>query len=191
MSRQYCPFHADEDIPGERLEDGSFSFVCNRGGHPSTDAWHWLEIPEPPTKDGLTGLADELQLAEVLPGLISKLSPGWWFEYGLVERAYARQDREGFRRMVDQWSHTAVTPKRYTASSYLAGVLGRLSAQGRIAYHPGRGTGRWSYNSSISYWSSLPAGPWSKRTAWVDVVGDTTLESQTADAECRSYVPGA
>jgi hypothetical protein len=71
-------------------------------------------------------------------------------------------------------------------SSYLAGTLGRLGRAGLVAYHDGRGTGRWSYNTDISWWSSLPAGAWEVRTSWEDVMGD---DSET-DA-CRDYVPGA
>jgi hypothetical protein len=193
MLRQYCPFHADEDVAGTRLDDGSYAFVCDRRqGHPAEGEWRWLAVPAAPGRevDGLTGLAEELNLEEVLPAVVAQLGSGW-FEYGLVERAYARQDPEGFKRMVEQWGHTAIEKKRYTASSYLAGTLGRLSSIGRVAYHPGKGTGRWSYNADISYWSTLPPGPWSSRTAWADLFQDGEGDAYLADAECKSYVPGA
>jgi hypothetical protein len=62
---------------------------------------------------------------------------------------------------------------------------------GAVAYHPGAGTGRWSYNSDISWWSRLPAGPWEQRTSWVDVIGDQDEAAQEADLECKGYVPGS
>ena len=69
----------------------------------------------------------------------------------MVERTYALQHPDDFKRMVDQWSHTATQKQRYTASSYVAGTLGRMSAAGLIAYHTGRGSERWSYNTDISH----------------------------------------
>ncbi len=191
MTGQVCPFHTDEWSPGLRLADGSIAHRCDRrDGHPGMAAWSWLAVPEPPTVPGMTGLAEELNLGTELPAALAALGDGW-FEYGLVERAYAHRQPDGFARLVQAWSHTAIAKTTYSASTYLALTLGRLSKAGSVAYHPGHGTGRWSYNSDISYWSTLPAGDWEHRTSWADVIGDTTPEAKHADKECRSYVPGA
>jgi hypothetical protein len=193
MPRQYCAFHADEDVAGKRLDDGSYDFVCERGlGHPQDGEWRWLAVPEESGSAvvGLAGLAEELNLKEVLPAVVARLGNGW-FEYGLVERAYAREDPDGFRRMVQRWGHTAVEKKRYTASSYLAGTLGRLSSMGLVAYHPGKGSGRWRYNPDVSFWATVPAGPWSERTTWEERFHDATGDTYVADEECKRYVPGA
>lgn len=191
MPGMVCHFHTDEWSVGVRQQDGAYAHVCElRKGHPGEVPWHWLEVPAPPEGSGLTGLAEELNLELELPAAIEALGEGW-FEYGLVERSYATRRPQDWARMVEQWSHTAVAPKQYTASSYLAGTLGRLSSLGVVAYHPGRGTGRWSYNTDISWWSLVPPGSWEQRTAWVDVIGDADHAAQQADAECRSYVPGA
>ncbi len=94
--------------------------------------------------------------------------------------------------MVAQWGHTALDRGRaFTASAYLARTLGQLGRTGAVAYHPGPGTGRWSYNEDISWWSTAPPGDGAMRTAWVDVVGDHTREAQEADEECKRYVSGA
>ncbi len=69
-------------------------------------------------------------------------------------------------------------------SSYLAGTLGRLSSDGVIAYHPGAGTGRWYYNSSISWSSTVPAAPWTTRTSWQDTLGD-----DRDDDQCKTEDP--
>jgi len=186
-----CHFHADEWSPGVRQQDGTYAHSCDRTeGHPGGGTWHWLEVPQPKEVAGLTGLADELNLEVELPAAVAALGEGWW-EYGLVERSYAECCPEGRARMVRQWGHTAITPKQYTASSYLAGTLGRLSRLAVVAYHPGVGTGRWSYNTDISWWSTVPPGDWSQRTAWVDVIGDQREAERTADAACRAYVPSA
>lgn len=185
MSGMVCHFHADEWSPGRRLQDGTFQHECDRtSGHPTEGPWSWLEVPEPPS-NGLSGLAEELNLAHELPAALASLGSGW-FEYGLVEQAYAVNDPGGFARMTEQWGHTALAPRQYTASSYIAGTLGRLSKAGVIAYHPGVGTGRWSYNSDISWWSVLPAGSWSGRTSWKDRLGDAPDNDP-----CKAYVPGS
>lgn len=183
MSGMICHFHADEWSSGTRLEDGSVRHVCTRtAGHPDGGSWTWLEVPEPPAS-GFSGMADELDLAQKLPAALASLGEGW-FEYGLVERAYAQHDPHGFAKMVQQWGHTAQGPQQYSASSYLAGTLGRLSRSGSVAYHPGGGTGRWYYNADISWWSTVPAGPWTARTSWQDVLGD-----DRANDQCKNYLP--
>ena len=182
MSGMVCHFHTDEWSTGLSLGDGTVQHVCDRtDGHPTAGPWMWLEVPSPPSS-GLAGLADELGLDQVLPAVLSSMGADW-FEYGLVERAYADRDPEGFARMLAQWSHTALGPQQYSASTYLASTLGRLSKAGLVAYHPGHGTGRWSYNTDISWWSAVPAGPWEQRTSWQDVLGD-----DAADDRCLDYV---
>lgn len=134
-------------------------------------------------------MAEELSLDVELPAALDSLGSGW-FEYGLVERAYAKRRPLDFARMVTQRGHTVQSPRQYSVSSYLAGTLGRLSRLGVVAYHPGQGTGRWAYNADISWWSRLPPGPWEERTSWVQEIGDDDPSSRQLDAECRAYVPG-
>ncbi|WP_344735561.1 hypothetical protein [Nocardioides fonticola] len=189
-TRLVCPFHTDEDLAGTPTGDGVLAFTCDRtNGHPAPGPFSWLHDPvaaEGSNSSGFSGLAEELGLPQDLPVVLAGLGDGW-FEYGLVERAYADAHPEEFAIMVEKWGHTAIASAKYTCSSYIAGVLGGLSRLGEIAYHDGRGTGRWSYNSSISYWASEPQ-PWSTRTTWVDVIGDDSAEARDADAECRRYV---
>ncbi len=156
---QVCPFHADEWSNGDLLEDGSRSYVCDRtSGHPAPGSWSWLVAQELPDVDGLTGMAEELGLDVELPAAMASLGTTGWFEYGLVESSYASRRPADFARMVEQWGHTAQAARQYSVSSYLAGTLGRLSRLGSVAYHQGIGTGRWSYNSSISWWELGPPG---------------------------------
>ena len=163
--RQVCPFHADESIRGVNLTDGSVSYTCERArGHPGGRPWSWLVVPPPPTFSGVGGLAEELGLESELPAALAALGDGW-FEYGLVERSYAHRQPEGFARMVKEWSHTAIAPKQYTATAYIARVLGRLGRAGVVAYRPAPGTGRWRYNDPISWWSLPPGGSWDQRTS--------------------------
>ena len=191
VAHQVCPFHTDESVPGVNLPDGSVSYTCDRSkGHPKQAPWSWLYVPPPPDTAGVTGLAEELGLDVELPAALATLGSGW-FEYGLVERAYAQRQPDGFARMVERWGHTAVEKKQYTASAYIARILGQLSRDGTVAYRPAPATGRWRYNDPISWWSLDPDAAWEDRTSWVSVIGDSDQAAQDADAVCRAYVPGA
>lgn len=186
MIRQ-CHFHMDEDATGRLLSDGSYDFECDRSGHPAKGSWTWIEARAVPETIGLGPLANQLDLAGVLPKVVKKLGKGW-HEYGLVEKAYAAKDPDGWAQMVKTWGHSAYGPKHYTASAYLAANLARLSREGSLAYHPGVGTGRWSFNTDTGFWSSVPAPAWEKRTSWVDVHEDAAEALDTDADACREYV---
>lgn len=186
MIRQ-CAFHMDEDVDGTRLEDGTTEFTCPRTTHPSGATWTWLEVPPSPDArgaSGLGGLAEELNLATALPAALASLGDGW-FELGLVEKAYAEAAPDGFATMVARWGHSSHGGHpTYSATTYLARTLGTLGREGAVAYHRGTGTGRWSYNSDISWWATVPPPGWEHRTSWADVHGtDPTVDP------CTTYVP--
>jgi hypothetical protein len=180
--RQVCPFHGDEDIRGVLTgsEDGSVSFTCTRTrGHPHGGSHAWLYVPQPDRLPGIDGYAAELGLATELPAVIAKYR-GQWIEYGVAERAYALQCPADFAAIVDRYGHTAVRPKQYTTSAFLAGVLGVLSKRGTVLYHLGPATRRWRYNGTISWWAVPPEPDWeSSRLSWSD------------SGQGMSYVPGA
>ena len=75
VSRQVCPFHADEDIQGVPTGggEGSLSFTCPRTrGHPDGGPHSWLHVPQPEGLPGIDGYAAELGLAEELPAAIAQ-----------------------------------------------------------------------------------------------------------------------
>ncbi|SEB48272.1 hypothetical protein SAMN04489844_0242 [Nocardioides exalbidus] len=180
MNRQYCHFHADDDIAGVRLNDeGGYTFTCEHtSGHPQPGSYTWLQAPEPPDFPGLSGLADELGLQVELPAAIARNS-GRWVEYGVVEAAYAEANPVDFARLVERYGHTAIKAKNYTASAFIAATLGRLSRSGDVLFHAGPATGRWDYNQQISWWALAPDPDWATRTSW------QSLEMP------MTYVPGA
>ena len=153
MNRQYCPFHADDDVAGDWLGvDAGYAFTCDRStGHPSPGPFTWFAAPKPPELPGISDLAEELRLHIELPAAIARY-PGQWVEYGVVEAAYAQANPLDFARLVQFYGHTAIKGTRYSASSFLAGTLGRLSRRGDVLFHQGTATGRWTYNSQISWW---------------------------------------
>lgn len=180
--RQVCPFHGDEDILGIATGDGdgSLTFTCLLGqGHVQPGPHSWLHIPQPDGVPGIDGYAAELGLASELPAAIGQYR-GTWIEYGVAERAYALRCPDDFAAIVTRYGHKALASRQYTASAFLAGVLGVLSRRGTVLYHLGPATGRWSYNERISWWSVAPAPDWdSARLSWADS-GDSI-----------SYIPGA
>ncbi len=105
-----------------------------------------------------------------------------WVEYGVVERAYALAHPREFAILVDRYGHTAVAPKRYTASAFLGRALGELSVKGDLAFRYGPATGRWDYNSRISWWCLPPEPEWSADGSWASV---------EATGVGMDYVPGS
>ncbi|MGY1703548.1 hypothetical protein ACI79C_03165 [Geodermatophilus sp. SYSU D00697] len=168
--REVCPFHADEDVRGvpTGYGDGSLVFACTQRGHPLGGPHTWLRVPEVEAGSGGSGLAAELGLSTELPAAL-KTFAGRWVEYGLVERAYAGRRPTDFARLVNRFGHTALADKGNTASAFLAGYLATMAKRGDILYHDGPATGRWSYNSKISWWAVGPPPHWEDdRLSWVD-----------------------
>jgi hypothetical protein len=180
MNRQCCPFHADDDVPGESLDvEGGLVFTCSRTkGHPTAGAYTWYVAPEPADLPGLSGLAEELGLGIELPAAIAT-HPGQWVEFGLVEAAYAAANPKDFAMLVTRYGHTAVKPTQYSASAFLAATLGRLMTHGGVLFREGPATGRWYYNGRISWWALDPEPDWTSRTSW-EQTGQST-----------GYVPGS
>jgi hypothetical protein len=179
MIRQCCPFHADDDAVGLPLDgDGGLVFTCARPkGHPTAGAYTWYVAPEPPDLPGVSGLAWEFGLQVELPAAIATY-PGRWVEFGLVEAAYAAANPKDFARLVARYGHTAVKPTPYSASAFLAATLGRLSVTGDVLFHAGPATGRWRYNSGISWWALTPKPEWTSRVSWEEA------------GRATDYVPG-
>ena len=180
ISRQSCPFHADEDISGKRVDqDGTLQFTCERSGHPADGHLTWIAVPEPPGLPGLSGLADELGLGTELPTLLHQYA-GKWVEYGVVEAAYADAHPDDFAMLVERYGHTAVAAaKRYTVSSFLSGTLGRLSKRGDVLLSWRKPTGRWAYNPGISWWALPPTPPAEAEISWESL------------GRSMDYVPGS
>lgn len=73
------------------------------------------------------------------------------------------------------YGHTAIAKRKYTASSFIAGVLGRLYSYGELSGELGAATGYWAYNSTISYWCPAGAQP-TKRITWADYAADHGID---------------
>lgn len=172
--RLYCPFHADEDVAGVPVTDGTpeappgtYVFTCDRASdHPSGTEHSWVHVPELKVP-GVSGLAEELGLGVDLPRILADFR-GRWVEYGVVEEAYAAAHPENFALLVQKYGHTTLEKTTYSASTFLARTLGNIGRGGAIAFWWGPATGRWAYNSNISWWALPPAPPKDSRLSWED-----------------------
>ncbi len=179
MAFQVCPQHAIEEVDGVWISnDVGTQFTCNRTDHVAPGPFTWISSPPPPPGTDLNGIADDLGLGVEIPAVLKEFA-GQWIEFGVFERAYALANPQDWAFLMDRYSHTAVAPKRYTVSAFLAATLGNLERAGIVAFHSGPATGRWAYNRTISYWSLPPAPDWSERLSWEE------------SGQMIDYVPGA
>jgi hypothetical protein len=147
-----CPLCASSEYldPPVVLPEGGRQFVC-RASHGTcvfdVDADNLL-VPYP------EDLAADLAIFDDLRNLVTNEFQR--VEYGIVEHMYGTTHRRKYDKLVALYGHAAATPSRYTTSSFIAGVLGRLRVAGDITGVIGRATGYWSENRFVSYW--CPAG---------------------------------
>lgn len=150
-----CPLCASQDYfdTPAALPGGGWQFVC-RGNH---DVYVFEVDPDNKVAAYPEGLAADLGLYDDLRALITDELR--LVEYGVVEHLYGTAHRREYEQLVGIYSHTArptTPPRKYTASSFIAGALGRLYVLGELTGIFGQATGYWDYNSTISYW--CPAG---------------------------------
>lgn len=178
---QCCPFHTDEDqLTKVEAEDG-WHLTCHRtddmhpvAGRPYT----WLAPKQSDNEAGASGLTSELGLFEELPAALGRFG-GQWVEYGVLEAAYADARPDDFHLLVQRYGHTAIAAKRYTASAFLGRALGEITRSGSIHGRMAPATGRWRYNSEISWWAMEPDTPLEASISWA------------GQGRSMSYVPGS
>ena len=158
---ELCPLCAyDDNITTTDLGAGLTEYRCS--GHNPPHTWTHLVSPFKPQKgdasDG-SGLAAELGMYDDLPQLIGS-DPGW-IEYGIVERRFREAYPESFAAVTDRYPHHEQGHHGYTASMYIAMILGALRDRGVVVSmgKPGKATGYWSYNTGVHYWARPPGPP--------------------------------
>ncbi len=173
--RQSCPFHADDSVNPKHAgsETAEYTFTCPRTGHPTPGPYTWAYIAEPVGIGGDTlELGLEIELPKAVKAAVTTFGQPW-VEYGLIESCYAKENPDDWKLLLATYDHTyyhqdlgAGQASKYTASKYIARSLGALGRQGALVHRFGRGTGRWSYNNSISYYASPPGADWEHRKTW-------------------------
>jgi len=130
--------------------DGVWMHSCdNPAMHPDAP-FIWQETPGGHLDDlEYGGLSDEWGVYEDLRECFTAGEP--FLEYGIVEYRYKHVNPSRYAFLVERYGHTRIAPSRYTTSSFLAAVLGRMLRHGDLLHQTGRATGYWDYNSRISY----------------------------------------
>jgi len=121
-------------------------------------SYSWIgTTPDGPVDVGLSyNKAEDLGVPNDLLACLEHGEP--FVEYGVVEYRYATTGNPSvYKQLVDDYGHTALGPKQYTASAFIAATLGRMEKEGTLAYKYDKATGFWSYNGGISYWALRPA----------------------------------
>jgi hypothetical protein len=156
---QPCPrCVAQEFVQIENLGPSIWRYTCTRSCKRHADPYSWIgTTPDGPPDVELTdNKADDLDVPNDLLKCFAHSEP--FLEYGVVEYRYATMGNPAvYKRLVDDYGHTALGPKQYTASAFIAGTLGRMEKDGILAYMYDKATGYWSYNGGISYWALRPA----------------------------------
>lgn len=117
--------------------------------------------------------ATQLGLHDFLPTLITPGQP--WREWGIIEHLFHLADPDLYTLLYENYGHVTQGPRRYSVSSYLARRMSDVATRGAIAFVNGRGTGRWDYNTSISYWATTPTPDRANRLTWEQYATDNQL----------------
>jgi hypothetical protein len=148
----------DDAITVSAVGPGLWRYECaNVRGHPTRETWIWQGTATDTVDEEATGgKMGELGLYEDLPRCLVTGEP--YVEYGVVEYRYCTLRPNVYAQLIQDYSHTRLGPKEYTASAFIASALGRLADRGEVLYQEDKATGYWSYNGILSYWA-LPPGP--------------------------------
>lgn len=179
--KQVCPLCGlDDDVVFEPDESGAPVFVCRAGGDLHPYEWRVPTLDPTAVLSPRTGVGEELGVYDDLPTVLIPGEP--FVEYGVVEHRYARQYPKPYRELLERYGHTAIEPKRYTASAFLGRALGTLFHEGTLACrYAVPATGRWSYNSDISAWA-LPgrgAEENDRVVSWVEFAEQEGFDPET------------
>lgn len=183
---QLCPFHPDQFARPVYVgsETADYKFTCPQQDHAVAGPFTWTSVQGPVGGSGDSlGLGLDIKLPKAVSTAAKKFGKSW-VEFGLVEWAYATANPADWSMLLARYDHTYYYPASppaklpYTASKYLARSLGALSRQTKLRYQDGPGTGRWDYNSTISYYSMPKKADWSSQATW-----------ESSELDMDSYMP--
>jgi hypothetical protein len=98
------------------------------------------------------GLTEEWGVYEDLRTCFREGEP--FLEHPIIEYRYKNVNPERYAFLVDRYGHIAKDgSKRYTATSFLGGALGRMLHHGDLEHRSGPGTGCFHYDTVIGYWA--------------------------------------
>jgi hypothetical protein len=155
-----CPLCAsgnELDTP-VTLPEGGWQFVCRASHGPYVFDLDSDSQVVPYPED----LAADLAICDDLRTLVTNEFQR--VEYGIVEHMYGTNHRKKYDKLIGIYGHAATTPSTYTASSFIASVLGRLHVLGDLNSALSLATGYWSENVAVSYWCPGDVEPVPKKT---------------------------
>ena len=135
----------------------------SHGPHVGTDAGKERPSTLIPLADGI---AAELGLHD---DLVACLREGEWAETGVIEHRYGTANPTNYRWMVDRWGHVAQGPRRYSVTSFIGSTLGWLLRENIVAHKSSTGTGFFSYNQAIGFWTLRPVPSETFDSSWANV----------------------
>lgn len=176
MSRQVCPLCALDDylVIFQSAEDPRIIELRCEG--PECGRYSWTPAVQSMPKASIrTGIAEYYGVYDDLLACIGPDEP--WLEYGIIEYRYARlRPALYLDEFIPRWGHTSIAPAQYTVSSFLGGVLGALWRSGDIENVYGRATGRWSYNTEISYITRPRKPQTDKKITWANFASENEID---------------
>jgi len=119
------------------------------------------------------GIAYELGLYDDLPALLVQ---GEWVDTPTVEYRYGSGHPDHYADMPARWGHVAQGPRRYSVTSFIGATLGHLSRWTSVTHRPGPGTGFFSYNSTVGYWTLEPVPQATTTTSWADCASEADID---------------
>ena len=138
---------------------------CVGPGHDEAREWEPNDETEPEARGLADGIAAELGLYVDLPLC---LNVGEWAETGVVEHRYGTAHPHEYAIMLQRWGHVAQGPRQYSVTTFIGSTLGALSRSSGVATKKGPGTGFFSYNAGLRYWTLTPVPPDAVDLSWAD-----------------------
>lgn len=167
MNRQVCPMCALDDYLVIFQSEEDPQTIELRCEGPDCARYTWTPTVQTRNVSIRTGIAESYGVFDDLLACIGPEEP--WLEYGIVEYRYARlRPALYLDEFIPRWGHTSIAPTQYTVSSFLGGALGALWRSGDIDNVYGPATGRWSYNTQISYVTRPRSPQTDVRVTWAD-----------------------
>ena len=122
------------------------------------------------------GIASQLGLYDDLPPL---LNLGEWAETGVVEHRYGVVHLAEYAWMLSRWGHVAQGSRKYSVTSFIGSTLGQLCRATNVTHKPGPGTGFFSYNATVGYWTLEPVPAETTDMSWNRWATESGLDPAT------------
>jgi len=127
--------------------------LCSGPGHTEVRMWEPASENPSTTPDLGDRIAAAFGLYEDLPLC---LNVGEWAETGVVEHRYGTAHPREYAEMVGRWGHVCQGRRQYSVTTFIGSTLGALSRSSGVASKKGPGTGFFSYNAGLRYWTLTP-----------------------------------